>query len=143
MLSFFIIGTTVYIANNGALSMLSLSSQYQSAVSPAEKSFLEAAGTVIVAQSEDFTPGTFPGFLILNLSSILLMVVMVKGQIFSKWMGVAGTMASILLILFTVLATYFPELFSQAMLLAMIGGVIMLVWNIWISRSMFRLSRQV
>jgi len=143
MLTLFGIGTAVYIANNGALAMLSLSNQYFASVSPAERSLLEAAGTVIVARSEDFTPGTFPGFLLLNLSSLLLMGVMVKGQLFSKWMGLAGLLASTLLTVFTVISTFSPMFFSQAMLLAMIGGVFMLIWNIWISISMFRLCGQM
>ena len=53
------LGVTIYIANNAALSMLTLSNQYALATSEAQKSQLVAAGQVLLAQAEDFTPGAY------------------------------------------------------------------------------------
>lgn len=137
-LSLFLLGSAVYIANNRALSMLTLSQQYASA-GAGQKALLEAAGTAILAQAEDFTPGSFSGLFINNLASLLMMTVMLRGQIFRRWLSVLGLVGMACLLAFTISVTFIPATFNAAMLVAMVGGLCMLAWTIGMALVMFRL----
>ena len=137
-LSLFLLGSAVYIANNRALSMLTLSQQYASA-GAGQKALLEAAGTTILAQAEDFTPGSFSGLFSNNLASLLMMAVMLRGQIIRRWLCMLGLVGMACLLAFTVSVTFIPATFNAAMLVAMVGGLCMLAWMIGMAVIMFRL----
>lgn len=134
----FISGVSIYIANNGALVFLSLTNQYYQTASISQKEILETAGTVVLAQSEDFTPGSFPGLFIQNLAAVILMVGIVKGQVFPRWKGILGLVGTMALMTFTIGSTFLPGYFSIVMALAMVGGMLMLVWNISMAINMLR-----
>jgi hypothetical protein len=55
----FIIGATVYLANNTAFPMLSLSGKYADATTDAQRTLFVAAGEAMLAQAESHTPGSF------------------------------------------------------------------------------------
>lgn len=139
-LSLWLIGVAVYIANNQALTMLSLSSQYAAATTEAQKSLLVTAGTVILAQSEDFTPGTFLGFFLQNVGSIWMVAVMLQGKIFKRWLGLLGLAGMSSLLVFTISATFAPATLNLAMIFALFGGLLMLAWNIRMGLNMFRMG---
>lgn len=136
----FLLGTAIYAANNRSLSMLTLSHQYAAATTEAQKSLLVSAGTVILAQAEDFTPGTFLGFFLSSCASLLMMAVMLRGKVFSKWIALAGLIGSGSLLFFTISATFVPAIFDLAMIFAMIGGLLMVAWNISMAVGMFRMG---
>ncbi len=93
-LSLFLLGTGIYVANNQALAMLTLSHQYEAAATEAQRALLAAAGTVILAQAEDFTPGSFAGLFVSNAGTILMITLMLRGRIFSRWISLAGLVGS-------------------------------------------------
>ena len=132
--------TAVYVSRNQALALLGLSSQYAAAATEAQRALLASAGSVLLAQAEDFTPGTFLGFLLSCLSNLLLMVVILRGKVFRKWLALTGLAGTSLLLIFTIIVTFVPASFDLAMLLALVGGLLMLVWNSLVSLSMFRLA---
>jgi hypothetical protein len=136
----YLFGAAVYTSSNQALTMLTLSSQYASAQTDAQRMQLETAGALTLAQAEDFTPGTFPGFLLNTSGSLLMMVIMLRARVFGKWMSLAGVVGTSCLLLFTVLVTFAPATFHLAMLLALTGGLLMLGWDLAIAAAMFRLG---
>lgn len=138
----YLLGVAVYNANNPALSILALSNRYAAAAGAAQKSLLEAAGTVILTQAEDFTPGSFLGFFFNSAGSLVMMLVMLKGRVFRKGLALAGLVGTACLLVFTIIATFVPAIFDPAMILAMIGGLLMLAWNILTALSLFRVARQ-
>jgi len=140
-LSLWLVGVAVYIANNQALTMLSLSNQYAAAATGAEKSLLVTAGTVVLAQAEDFTPGTFLGLFLQNAGSIWMIAVMLQGKIFKPRLGLLGLVGMCSLLVFTISATFAPATFNLAMVFALFGGLLMLAWNIFMALNMFRLGR--
>lgn len=136
----YLLGAAVYDSNNRALAMLSLSHRYEAA-SGAERDLIAAAGTAILAQAEDFTPGTFTGFFFSSAGSIMMMAAMLRGGLFGKGISLVGLAGSSLLLLFTILVSFAPQTFDAAMLLAMVGGLLMLGWNVAMAVRMFRLGR--
>lgn len=136
----YLLGAAVYVSNNRALAMLSLSHQYAGA-SGAARDLIAAAGTAILAQAEDFTPGTFTGFFFSSVGSITMMAALLRGGVFGNGVSLVGLVGSGLLLIFTILVTFAPQTFDTAMLLAMIGGLLMLGWNVAMAVRMFRLGR--
>jgi hypothetical protein len=138
----FFIGTAIYIANNQALPMLTLSGQY-AAATESQKSLLVAAGQVMLAQAEDFTPGAFMGFLFPSVGGIMMAVVMLRGRIFSKLTAWAGILGSGFLLIFTICATFVPASFDVVMIIAMAGGLLIMAYYIGVSRRLFQLGQGV
>lgn len=140
-LCLYLFGAVVYNSNNQAMAMLTLSSRYSAAESEAQKSLLAAAGTATLAQAEDFTPGTFMGFFLTSTGSTLMMAVMLAGRVFGRRTALAGLVGSSCLLVFTIIATFIPAIFTPAMGLAMVGGILMMGWNLSMAAGMFRLGK--
>ena len=134
------VGATIYIANNAALPMLALSGQYAVAASESERSALVAAGQALLARSEDFTPGSFTGFFLLEVGQIAMALVMLRSAVFTRLTAWAGIFGFVLLSVFTVWATFVPMFFEAAMVIAMVGGLSSMLWNVLVARRLFRLG---
>lgn len=138
-----LLSAAVYGANNRALTMLSLSSQYAAAATDAQRSLLAMVGSVVLTQAEDFTPASFLGLLLSSLASLLVMVVMLRGSVFRRWVGLVGFVGSAALLVFTVCVTFVPQTFDLAMIFAMVGGLLSVAWQISVGLGMFRLAREM
>jgi hypothetical protein len=136
----FIIGATVYLANNTAFPMLSLSGKYASATTDAQRSLFVAAGEAMLAQAESHTPGTFVGFFFTEMSSIAISIVMLRNRLFSKTAAYAGIVGFGLLLTFDILASFVPAWFSVAMIFAVTGGLASIAWSGLIARGLFKLA---
>lgn len=135
------IGAAVYAANNKALPMLALSDRYAAASTDAERARLAATGQAMLAQGEDFTPGSFMGFFFTEVAGIVMGITMLRSRVFGRstaWAGIAG---SSLLLAFTVCVTFVPAAFRRTMPLAMGGGILSMAWNILTARRLFQLGR--
>jgi hypothetical protein len=136
----FVIGSAVYLSNNAAFPMLALSTRYARAATDAQRSLISAAGEAVLARGEDFTPGSFLGFLLGELAILNISIVMLRGRIFSKLASIMGLLASVLLTVFTVWSTFIPGSFETSMLVAMLGGLASIAWYILTARGLFRLA---
>ena len=137
-----LIGVAVYIANNAAIPMFVLQGKYAAAATDAQRSLLASTGEAILARGEDFTPGAFTGFILGEISSLIIAFVMLRGKAFGKitaCIGIAGIGA---LSVYTICATFIPAVSSTAMIIAMIGGPLSTVWYILIARRFFKLAKQ-
>jgi hypothetical protein len=137
------IGAAVYTANNGSLSMLALSNQYAAATGEPEQTLLVAAGQAVLAEAEDFTPGTFVAFLIPSAAAITMAAVLLRGRIFNQWAAWAEILGGIFLLLFTISATFMPSTFNVVMILAMLGGLLSMAYNIMVARRLFQLAAEM
>jgi len=135
-----LVGTAIYLSNNAAFPMLALSTKYAAATTDAQRALLAAAGEAILARGEDFTPGAFMGFFISEIAMVAMAFIMLRGGIFSKATAYAGLLGSLFLTIFTIWTTFIPVFFEVAMLLAMIGGISSIVWNILMARKLFQLE---
>ena len=65
------LGAAIYVANNTALPMLTLSRQYAAAAGEAQKALWATAGQALLAR-EDLTAGAFPGFFFAEIAGLLM-----------------------------------------------------------------------
>lgn len=135
------IGTAIYIANNKAFPMFTLSGQYAAAMTESQKSLIIAAGKAMLAQGEDLTAGTFMGFFFPSVAGIVMAMVMLRSRIFGKLTVLAGILGFGLLLIFVICVAFVPAIFDVAMIFAMGGGLLSMVWNILIARRLFQLGR--
>lgn len=136
-----LVGTAVYLSNNAAFPMLTLSTKYAAATTEAQRTLFAAAGEAILAHGEDFTPGAFIGFLFGETAIVAISFVMLRGGIFSKVSAYSGILGGFFLTVFTVWATFTPLWFEVSMLPAMIGGLLSIVWYVLTAQTLFHLSR--
>lgn len=137
------IGVTVYLANNKAFPMLTLSRQFAMATDESQKSLLITTGQAMLAQAEDFTPGSFIGFFFSEMGIITLALVMLRSRLFSKvtaWLGLVGFVT---LFIFTAWSTFLQVFYDLAVILGMVGGLFSIAWFILVSRRLFQIGRDV
>jgi hypothetical protein len=134
------IGVAVFLATNRAFSMLDLSSQYAAATSDVQRAMLAAAGQAMLSVGQSHTPGTFLGFFLSEVASMIISIVMLQGKVFSKVTAYLGILGFGLLLVFEVCSSFVPALFNVAMLFAMSGGLLSMVWYILIARRFFQLG---
>jgi hypothetical protein len=137
----FCIGGSVYIANNPSLAMLDLSHQYASASGPQQKLSLLSAGQALLAQGEDFTPGSFLGFFLVEVAGLMMASILFMEKSFGRITSGFGLAGYILLLIFTVWATFIPAYYDEAMMIAALGGIFSIVYYILLSRGLFKLAR--
>jgi hypothetical protein len=136
---FFFIGTAVYISSNTVFSMLALSNQY-AAATDAQKFLLEAAGRAVLAQGADLTPGTFMGFFFTQTAGSIMAIVMLRGGVFSKWTAWVGLAGFVFTSIFFIIAAFVPANFDVAMMFAMLGGPLLMVYHIMLASRFFQLA---
>jgi hypothetical protein len=141
-LLFFLTGTTIFITNNSALTMLDLSNKYISATTNEERIIFAAAGEAMIAKGAHGGFGVFPGFFLITMSELVISIVMLKGKVFSKTTSVCGVAGTSLLIFYLVLVTFYPPARSIAMIIAVPGGLLSLAWMILYTKKFFQLARQ-
>jgi len=136
----FFVGVAIYLSNNTAFSMLSLSRSYETAASEAEKTMILAAGKALLARGESHTAGTFLGFLFLDAAGIAISLVMLRARVFGVVAALAGTLGYLFLLLFDIFSSFVPALFEAAMLFVLIGGPLSLLWDVLIAVEFLRVG---
>jgi hypothetical protein len=134
------IGISVFYATNRAFAMLDLSNQYAVANTDAQRAVLEAAGKALLAVGQSHTPGTFLGFCLAEIAGMLISVVMLSGGIFSKLSAWAGIVGFGMLLIYEICQSFIPEVSSFALIFAMIGGILNLVWYGLIAQRLFKIA---
>ena len=135
----FLIGTTIFITSNTALTMFDLSKKYFLANSELQKNFLAAAGESMLAKGAHGSSGVFIGFALPTLANILLSHVMIKGKIFTKTNSYFGLVGNILMLIYIIMVTFYPETEKFALMIAMPGGLLIMVWMIMYMLKLFKL----
>jgi hypothetical protein len=136
----FLFGSVIMVANNTALPMLELSDKYFSTSVESQKTLYAAAGESMLALGAHGSPGIFLGFFIPNIAYLIMSVVMLKGKVFSKtnsWIGIIG---SILMLLYVILVNFGTGVEKMATAFAMPGGLLLMVWMIMYTISLFKLG---
>lgn len=135
------IGVAVFYATNRAFAMLELSNQYALAATEAQRSILAAAGQAMLSVGQSHTPGTFIAFFLSESASLLMSAVLLRGKLFSKANAYVGLIGFSLMLLFEIITSFVPALQGEAMILAMLGGILSLVWEILVALKLFQLSQ--
>lgn len=137
----YLAATIIYISNNAALPFATLSQKYATASTDTQRALIESAEEALLARGEDFTPGSFMGFILSELGLIAISIVMLRGRLFSRASAFTGMAGFVLLALFTVWATFIPYLYDVAMLMAVVGGLLSLAWYAMTARHFVNVAR--
>jgi hypothetical protein len=129
----FLVATTIFITTNTALPMLQLSGKYFSTTSETQRALYASAGEALLVRGEHGTPGVFIGFFLLTLSNLFISFVMLNAGIFKKIVGYLGIIGSFSLLIYIFLVTFFSSIKSIAVIIAAPGGILVLVWYLFIA----------
>lgn len=135
------IGVAVFYATNRAFAMLDISNQYVLATTEAQRSILAAAGQAMLSVGQSHTPGTFIAFFLSEFASLLISVVILQGKLFSKTNAYVGFIGFSFMLIFEICASFVPALQGVAMIFAMLGGILSLVWEILVAQKLFHLAQ--
>lgn len=136
----FFIGTAVYLSSNTVFSLFALSQQYATAAET-QKPLLEAAGRAVLSQGADLTSGTFAGLFLTQIAGLLITSGMLRGTVFGKWTGWLGLVGFGLMSVFFILTAFVPDQYNTAMLIAALGALFMIAYQIMLARRFFQLGR--
>jgi hypothetical protein len=120
--------------------MLHLSDQYAAATTAAQRSQLLAAGEAIIASDMWNSSGGFMAGILLQGAGVLISVVMLRSQDFSRVTAYAGLLGNGFDLAQHILHPFAP---SVSATLLMIAGPFYLVWFPMLARDLLRLGRGV
>jgi hypothetical protein len=132
------VGIAVYIASNRAFAMLSLSGQYASATTDAQRSLLAAAGQALLAEGQ-----TRAGIPLIEFASLVISVVMLRGKVFSKATAYAGILGNALLMIFEAILAFVPAFLNVGLVTAGGGGLAIMIWYLLVGRRLLQLRRHL
>lgn len=135
----FLIGTTIFITNNAALTMLDLSKNYFTANSETQKELISIVGESLLIKGKHGSLGVFVGFALPTFANILMSIVMIKGKIFGKITSYIGVLGNTLMLLYIILVTFNPAVEKLALAFAMPGGLLLMAWMILFTIKFFKL----
>lgn len=126
-----LVGLAVYFSSNTSFSMLTLSQQYASATTDAERSLLLGAGHAMLAL---YTGTAFNvSYLLSGIAALLVAVAMVRSGEFGTITAGAG-------VAYALLQIVPPTAGSVGMVVSLLSLAPMVVWIALIARALFRLG---
>ena len=131
----FLVGIAVYIAGSRAFPMLSLSSQYASATTEAQRSLLAAAGQAMLAEGQSRS-----GILIIEFACLLISAVMLTGKVFGQATACAGMLGNALMMVVEIF--FVPVSRGVGMGFAACGGISIITWYALVGRRLLQLGRR-
>lgn len=134
----FMLGTTLFVAGNTALTMLDLSGRYFAASSDDQRLLLASAGEAMMAKGAHGSRSVFLGFALIPFANALMSVVMLRGKLFSRtasWLGISGNS---LMVVYVMLVTFMPGVETMAMAFAMPAGLLVMGWMGMFAARLFR-----
>lgn len=136
----FFLGVGTFFATNQAFAMLDLSWQYAAATSEAQRAIFLAAGQSMLSVGTSHSLGTFTAFFLAESAGVLISFVMLRAEVFSKAAAYAGMLGFGYLLIYELISSFIPGLSDGAIFLAMLGGLLSMVWYILIARRFFQLN---
>ncbi|TGK41173.1 hypothetical protein [Leptospira andrefontaineae] len=136
----FIFGTSIMVSANVALSMFELSEKYFNTNNDSQRLLYSAAGEALLAQGSHGSPAIFLGFFIPTIANLLMSMVMLKSGVFgtlNAWIGIVG---SVFMLIYIILINFNFGVESVAILLAMPGGLLLMLWMILYTIRLSKLS---
>jgi hypothetical protein len=144
-----LVGIAVYFASNTALSMLTLSDQYASATTAAQRTTLLAAGQALLALNRFSSPGAHPGaggylsLLLIAVAGMITSLVMLRSAVFNRATAFVGILASALDLAYCIAFAFLPTVDSDllAVLFIPAAGLLLAIWHILVGWRLFQLGK--
>ena len=137
----FLVGTTVFVTGNTALTMLDLSHKYFGAASDEQRMLISAAGEAMLAKGAHGSLGVFIGFALPTFANALMSGVMLYGKVFSRATSYIGLIGNSLMVIYIILVTFMPAVEKFALAFAMPAGLLVMTWMIMFTIKLFKLSK--
>jgi hypothetical protein len=131
------VGVTLLLATPTALSMISLSQRYAAATTDATRTQLLAAGEAILATDIWHGTGAIVGGVLVQSSAVLISVVMLRGNVFSRATAYVGIVTHGLDLAHIVFGLFLPV--SGVVLMAT-AGPLYPVWFFLVGRRLLQLA---
>lgn len=135
------IGVATFFATNRAFPMLDLSRQFAAAATDAQRAILAAAGQSMLSVGQSHTAGTYLAFFLAEIGGLAMAVVVLRGGVFNKPIGIIGLVSNACFLVFEVCASFITGLSGPVMALAVCGGLLGMAWNVLIALRLFQLAR--
>jgi hypothetical protein len=137
----FLVGATVFITGNTALTMLDLSNKYFNASSDEQRLLLAAAGEAMLSKGAHGSLGVFIGFILPTIANALMSGVMLTGKVFSRMTSYIGLVGNSLMVIYIILVTFVPAVEKLALAFAMPAGLLVMAWMAMFTIKLFKLSK--
>jgi len=131
----FFMGMAVYIASNRGFAMFSLSGQYASAATDAQRSVLVAAGQAMLTEGLSRV-----GIFLIDSAGLVISAVMLRGKVFGKTAAIAGILGNGLMIVFEIVHAFVPAWLGAGLGIAICGGISIMVWYVLVGRRLLQLA---
>jgi hypothetical protein len=138
----FLVGTTIFVVSNTALTMLDLSHKYFAAPTNEQKMLLSAAGEAMLAKGSHGSLSVFIGFALPTLANAFMSCVMLNGKIFSRATSYIGIIGNSLMVVYIIMVTFMPTVEKMATAFAMPAGLLVMAWMIMFTIKLLKLSRE-
>jgi len=140
-LTFALLGIGIFFATNNPFTMLSLSNQYTTAVTDAERATLLAAGQAVLSNTGQRAVGGFNMSLFLvPVAGLIISSVMLRSDSFSKLTACIGILAIALS-----LADYLRQALTSSLLITLLvvlpNVLFLVIWFILVGRRLYQLGR--
>ena len=138
----FLIGTTIFVTGNTALTMLDISHKYFATDSNEQRMLLAAAGEAMLAKGSHASLGVFIGFVLPTFANVLMSYVMLNGKVFSRATSYVGIIGNSLMVVYIIMVTFMPAVEKMALVFAMPAGLLVMTWMIMFTIKLLRLGHK-
>jgi hypothetical protein len=130
-----VIGITIFLVTNSALSLSFLSDQYAAATTDAQRLTFLAAGQAVLTIYQ--VTGIDVGVFLISIAILLVSAVMLQSNTFNKVTGYMGILDAIITL------SYYPiSAVTPGSIYVLIGsGVLLILWLILVGRRLFELGK--
>ena len=136
----FLVGTTIFITSNTALTMLDLSQKYFNEAADEQRLLYAAAGEAMLAKGAHGSLGVIIGFSLPTFANVLMSGVMLSGKVFSRLTSFFGLAGNSMMLVYIILVTFVPAVEKLALIFAMPAGLLVMVWMIMFTIKLFKMS---
>lgn len=138
-----LIGITVYFASNQALAMLALSERYTAATTDAQRSVYTATGEALLAVNNPGSiyqgTGIYLSLFLVLLAGLVISVVMLSNDVFSKATAVVGILANGIGLCYFITLVLLPAIYW---LPHPISAPFRVIWYFMIALRLFKLAKE-
>lgn len=138
----FLVGTTIFVTGNTALTMLDLSHKYFNASSDDQRMLISAAGEAMLAKGTHGSLSVFIGFALPTFANAMMSCVMLNGKIFNRATSYFGIIGNSLMVIYVILVTFIPAVEKMAIAFAMPAGLLVMSWMIMFTIKLFKLGHK-
>ena len=132
-------GVTLFLSTPSVFAWLTLSDKFVAATSEAQKTLLLAAGEAILASDMWHSSTALIGSILLQTGALLVSLIMLRSQSFSKPTAWVGIVTHSLDLLHVLIIPFVP---AVGALLMFVAGPLYLVWFPLLARDFFRLAKE-